>query len=146
MNEFVSDVLGPFATFLKSNYPDLYKNWYITSATRGYVPDGGSLTSQHMKGQAVDSQILGSTAKLPGDNIKLLNAILTWYQSNPVGYGQILFETRGNSCWIHWSYSRGNTKIQLLRFKEDTTLKSASINTTGTYVKPTVTASALGFA
>jgi hypothetical protein len=145
MNEFVSDVLGPFATFLKSNYPDLYKNWYITSGTRGYVPAGGSLTSQHMKGQAIDSQILGATAKSPGENIKLLNAILTWYQSNSVGYGQILFETRGNSCWIHWSYTRGTTRLQLLRFKEDSTLRSASVNTTGSYVKPTVTASSLGF-
>ena len=145
MNEFVSDVLGPFATFLKSNYPSLYKSWYITSATRGYIPSGGSLTSQHLKGQAIDSQILGSNASAPGENIKLLNAILTWYQSNPVGYGQILFETRGNSCWIHWSYSRGNTKLQLLRFKQDTTLRSASVNTTGSYVKPTVTASSLGF-
>jgi hypothetical protein len=144
MNEFVTDVLGPFATFLKKEYPDLYKNWYITSATRGYVPNGGSLTSQHMKGQAIDSQILGATAKSPGENIKLLNAILTWYKYNPVGYGQILFETRGSSCWIHWSYSRGNTKLQLLRFREDKTY-SAGVNTSGSYVQPPVTSSALGF-
>jgi len=145
MNEFVSDVLGPFATFLKSNYPSLYKSWYITSATRGYIPAGGSLTSQHLKGQAIDSQILGANSSSPGENIKLLNAILTWYKSNPVGYGQILFETRGNSCWIHWSYSRGNTRLQLLRFKSDSTLRSASVNTTGSYVEPTVTSSSLGF-
>jgi len=145
MNEFVSDVLGPFATFLKSNYPSLYKSWYITSATRGYIPSGGSSTSQHLKGQAIDSQILGANSASPGENIKLLNAILTWYKSNPVGYGQILFETRGHSCWIHWSYSRGNTRLQLLRFKSDSTLRSASVNTTGSYVEPTVTSSSLGF-
>lgn len=145
MNQFISDVLGPFATFLKKKYPDLYKKWYITSATRNYVPTGGSLTSQHMKGQAVDSQIPSSKASNPGENIKLLNAILTWYQDNPVGYGQILFETRGNSCWIHWSYKRGNNRLQLLRFKNDGTLRSAAVNTAGAYVKPGVTAAALGF-
>ena len=145
MNQFVTDVLGPFATFLKKNYPDLYKRWYITSATRNNVPKGGSLTSQHMKGQAIDSQIPDSKASNPGDNIKLLNAILTWYQNNPVGYGQILFETRGNSCWIHWAYSRGNTRLMFARFKEDSTLRSASANKTGVYLKPPLTASALGF-
>lgn len=144
MNEFVSDVLGPFATFLKKNYPDLYKSWYITSATRNYVPKGGSLTSQHMKGQAIDSQIPTSKASNPGDNIKLLNAILTWYQNNPVGYSQILFETRGNSCWIHWAYTRGNTRLMFARFKEDKTYK-ASANKTGAYLKPPISASALGF-
>lgn len=144
MNEFVNDVLGPFATFLKKNYPDLYKSWYITSATRNYVPKGGSLTSQHMKGQAVDSQIPTSKASNPGDNIKLLNAILTWYQNNPVGYSQILFETRDNSCWIHWAYTRGNTRLMFARFKEDKTYK-ASANKTGAYLKPPISASALGF-
>jgi hypothetical protein len=144
MNEFISDVLGPFATFLKLNYPDLHKNWYITSATRGYVPRGGSSTSQHMRGQAIDSQILGATARTPDENIKLLNAILTWYKSNSVGYGQILFETRGNSCWIHWSYTRGNTRLMLARFKTDHTL-GCSANTTGRYVNPPLTASSLGF-
>ena len=142
MNQFVSDVLGPFATFLKKDYPDLYKKWNINSATRNYVPPKGSLTSQHMKGQAIDSQIIGSN---PGDNIKLLNAILTWYQNNPVGYGQILFETYGaNSCWIHWSYKRGSNKLQLLRFKDHNT-KAAPVNTSGSYVKPGVTSAALGF-
>lgn len=144
MNEFVNDVLGPFATFLKKNYPDLYKSWYITSATRNYVPKGGSLTSQHMRGQAIDSQIPTSKASNPGDNIKLLNAILAWYQNNPVGYSQILFETRDNSCWIHWAYTRGNTRLMFARFKEDKTYKS-SANKTGAYLKPPISAAALGF-
>lgn len=144
MNQFIADVLGPFATFLKKNYPDLYKKWYITSTTRNYVPPGGSTTSQHMKGQAIDSQIPSSKANNPGENVKLLNAILTWYQNNPVGYSQILFETRGNSCWIHWAYYRGNTRLMLARFKEDRTYK-ASANKTGAYLKPPISASALGF-
>jgi hypothetical protein len=144
MNHFIRDVLGPFATFLKNNYPDLYKKWYITSATRNYVPPGGSTTSQHMKGQAIDSQITGYSASNPDGNIRLLNAILTWYQNNPVGYSQILFETRGNSCWIHWAYYRGNTRLMLARFKDDKTYKS-SANKTGSYLKPPVSARSLGF-
>lgn len=145
MNHFISDVLSPFSTFLKSNYPSLYKSWYITSATRGYIPKGGSTTSQHLWGQAIDSQILGSRSTNPGKNIELLNAILEWYVLNPVGYGQILFETRGKSCWIHWSYSRTSNKLQLLRFRSDRTLSSAPVNTTGKYVVPPIGESSLGF-
>ena len=144
MNEFVSDVLSPFATYLKDKYTALYKDWYITSATRGYVPSGGSSTSQHMKGQAIDSQILGASAGSPDANIKLMNAILEWYKSNPVGYGQILFETRGGSCWIHWSYTRGVTRLMFARFAQDTT-KSAPANKTGSYVLPPLTRASLGF-
>lgn len=146
MNQFIQDVLEPFSTFLKTNYPSLYKSWYITSATRGYIPKGGSTRSQHLKGQAIDSQILGSRSNNPEKNIELLNAILEWYGSNPVGYGQILFETRGKSCWIHWSYSRSYNKLQLLRFKSDSTLKTAQVNTTGKYVLPPVSQNSLGFA
>ena len=98
-----------------------------------------------MRGEAIDSQILGATARSPQKNIDLLNAMLEWYKANPVGYGQILFETRGNSCWIHWSYRRGQNKIQLLRFSEDST-KNAPANTTGKYVVGPLTASDLGFA
>lgn len=146
MNQFVQDVLGPFATWLKSKYPNIYKGWYITSATRGYVPSGGSLTSQHMKGQAIDSQFLTSAKKgtlaFRENQLKLLNAILEWYQENPVGYGQILFETRdGTSCWVHWSYKRGNDRLMLTRFKNDTTYK-ASMNKTGAYVKPPISSEA----
>lgn len=144
LNQFYTDVLGPFATFLKNNYPHLYKNWYITSAQRNYVPPGGSKSSQHQRGQAVDSQIIGgkdvqATMK---SNLELLNAILTWYQQNPnIGYDQILWETRTpTSSWIHWSYVRNNNKLMLLRFKNDKTFPS-KINTTGSYVLPPITES-----
>jgi hypothetical protein len=143
INEFISDVLDPFSTYLKANHPDLYKNWYITSATRGYVPKGGSLRSQHLKGQAIDSQILEYKGDVIANNIKLLNAILSWYESNPVGYTQILFETRHNksgriSCWIHWAYKRGDNRLDLRRFKNDGTL-SSNANVSGEYVKSGIT-------
>ncbi len=145
INEFVADVLAPFAMFLKAGYPDLYKNWIVTSATRAYIPKGGSSTSQHFRGQAIDSQITNSGAQNPDGNIRLLNAMLAWYEKNPVGYGQILFETRGKSCWVHWSYKRGNTRLMLARFKDDSTL-NAPANTVGKYVLPPLTSNSLGFA
>jgi hypothetical protein len=145
INEFVADVLAPFSIFLKAGYPDLYKNWIVTSATRAYVPKGGSSTSQHFRGQAIDSQIIDASAQNPDGNIRLLNAMLAWYEKNPVGYGQILFETRGKSCWVHWSYKRGNTRLMLARFKEDSTLNTPA-NTVGKYVLPPLTSKSLGFA
>ena len=158
MNHFISDCLGPFATFLKNKYPNLYTKLNINSATRNYVPKGGSATSEHMKGKAIDMQILGQNAHNTGENVKLLNALFEWYQNNPVGYGQILFETRtkypdgssANSCWIHWSYTRGDTsyngsaRLMFARFLNDHTLQSAPANKTGAYLKPPISAEALG--
>lgn len=143
LNQFIEDVLGPFATFLKTNYPHLYKNWYITSAQRNYVPAGGSKISQHQKGQAIDSQIMiGAKGSLEWQraNLEFLNAILKWYEQNPVGYDQILWETRKpGSNWIHWSYVRNNNRLMLLRFVDDKTNRSAKVNTTGKYVLAGVT-------
>lgn len=145
LNQFITDVLGPFATFLKQNYPHLYKNWYITSAQRNYVPSGGAKISQHQKGQAVDSQIIiGTKGSLEWQkaNLEFLNAILTWYKQNPVGYDQILWETRKpGSNWIHWSYKRNDNRLMLLRFVDDKTNRTAKVNTTGAYVQPDVTES-----
>lgn len=157
MNEFINDCLGPFATFLKNKYPNLYKNLNINSATRNYVPKGGSATSEHMKGKAIDMQILGQNAHNTGENVKLLNALFEWYQNNPVGYGQILFETRtrypdgssANSCWIHWSYTRGDTsyngtaRLFFARFLNDNTLQGAPANKTGKYLKPPISSESL---
>jgi len=143
LNQFIEDVLGPFATFLKTNYPHLYKNWYITSAQRNYVPTGGAKVSQHQKGQAIDSQIMiGAKGSLEWQraNLEFLNAILKWYEQNPVGYDQILWETRKpGSNWIHWSYVRNNNRLMLLRFVDDKTNRSAKVNTTGKYVLAGVT-------
>jgi len=130
LNQFISDVLEPFAAFLKQNYPELYKNWQITSAQRGYVPPGGAggkgnqNISQHQKGQAIDSQIVGgkTTQETMTSNLKLLNAILEWHALNPsILYDQILWETRApGSSWIHWSYHRTPSgRAQLLRFVND---------------------------
>lgn len=136
MNEFINDVLGPFATYLKNKYPELYKKWYINSATRAYIPSGGSTTSQHFKGQAVDFQILDTSSwkKLNDANLKLFNALLEFYKTHPVGYDQLLFETRSEkSCWIHLSYRRNNNRLQALRFVNDN-VYSVPMNHTGKYL------------
>jgi hypothetical protein len=138
MNQFITDVIDPFAAFLRQNYPKLFKNWYITSATRSYVPNGGSSKSQHQIGQAFDSKIVGLAPGIEtmNANLELLNAMLTWYRQNPIGYDQILWETRAsqNASWIHWSYVRNNNKVQLLRFSSDRINRNAPVNTTGKYV------------
>jgi hypothetical protein len=142
MNYFIQDILGPFATYLKANHPKLYKNWYFTSAVRGYVPAGGSSVSQHQTGQAVDSQIVGgkSVQETMQSNLDLFNVMMTWYQQNPIGYDQILWETRkSDKSWIHWSYRRNDNRKQFLRFTDDKTNRSCKLNRTNQYVPPGVT-------
>jgi len=135
MNEFIQDVLGPFATFLKNKYPQHYKKLYFTSATR----IGNKSKSQHNRGQAVDMQILGSGGNTKEGRklqLQLVNMILEFYSNNKVGYDQILFETRDKySCWIHLSYRRekGKNRLQSLRLLNDKTY-SAKMNNSGTYL------------
>ena len=142
MNIFITDVLGPFATYLKTNYPHLYKNWNINSATRSYSPSGGAKVSQHQKGQAFDSQIIGKPRGIETMrmNLELFNAMLSWYKLNPIGYDQMLWETRKpSSSWIHWSYRRNNNRNQFLRFNDDKTNRTCKLNTTGKMLLPGVT-------
>lgn len=142
MNIFITDVLGPFATFLKTNYPHLYKNWNINSATRSYSPSGGAKVSQHQKGQAFDSQIIGKPrgAETMKMNLELLNAMFTWYQQNPIGYDQVLWETRKpGSSWIHWSYKRNSNRNQFIRFNDDKTNRACKLNIIGKMLLPGIT-------
>lgn len=146
MNNFIEDVLSPFSTFLKNKYNKLYSNLWITSSTRAYVPKSGSLTSQHFYGQAIDIGYGGSFRKKNDLALQLLNAILEWYQLNPVGYDQILFETRDKkSCWIHWSYKRNNNRIELRRFVNDITSWNTPLTKLGLkhkYILPNVDSNA----
>lgn len=119
MNMFIKDVFEPWAVWLKSKYPDLYKQVGITSGIRNFAPVGGSQTSQHFYGQAIDFQIAKSKQDEKLDaNYLLLNSIFEWYRLNPdKKYGQILMETNpSNQVWIHWSYQRGSgNKMQRKR-------------------------------
>ena len=138
INEFVEDILEPFAKFLFDNHPDLYKKVWISSTTRSYVPDGGATNSQHMAAQAMDFEINGGDFFAKNkENLRLLNAIIEFYKTTSYGYDQLLFETRKKkSCWIHWSYSRNHKyfassgrKNELFRFVDDERYKTAPIET-----------------
>lgn len=147
-NEFIKDILEPFAEFLYKNYPDLYKYVHITSTARAYVPKKGASNSQHMAAQAVDFLInKGDYYEINKNNALLMYAILQFYDTTGLGYDQILWETRQTiddtgkqtelSCWIHWAYSRNhkyftenvnpknrNRKNEFFRFVNDSNYKT----------------------
>lgn len=87
------NVLDP----IKAKYPSMQ----LTSCMRFSVPPGGSQTSQHMKGQAVDFVLNGSGQAAMYD-------CALWIRDN-VAYDQLLLEykTFGGvwKCWIHVSFN-----------------------------------------
>ena len=94
---------------------DIYPDLIITSGYRCITLNsrlGGSSTSQHVFGQAVDIQIPGlSTADV-------YNYI--YYQVT--GWDQLIWEypERGGSSWIHVSYSSRNRRKTTLASKTST--------------------------
>ncbi len=135
MNHFIEDILEPFAKYFKERDPNLFKKWTITSAARKWKP-GSRTTSQHLRGQAVDSSIV-FTNQADGllNNHKLFNYIMDFYAANPSKeYGQLLLETKNTAgrpqIWVHWSYKRiGDNYKQRLRFVNDVTLNGTPMNT-----------------
>ena len=80
-----------------------YRNPAVNSAI------GGSTTSQHQKGEAVDFDAVKGG--------KELNKVFTWIAEN-LTFGQLIWE-KGNSTnprWIHVSYSVNGNKGQLLNY------------------------------
>lgn len=130
MNYFIRDVFEPWAVWLKQRYPNLYSRVYITSAIRDNKPKGGSSTSNHFRGQAIDFQIsVGNSAAAVSQeltlNLQLFNTIMEWHRENPgIMYKELLLETREPaSVWIHWAYSwQGDNGGKRKRFKNDKTL------------------------
>ena len=93
MKALAEQVLDP----IKEKYP----NMLITSAFRNYVPEGGSLTSQHMKGQAADLQFNGASKSQYFE-------IAQWIRDT-LPFDQLLLEyktTGTRNPWIHVSYTR----------------------------------------
>ena len=94
---------------------DVYPDLIITSAYRCIALNsrlGGSSTSQHVFGQAVDIQIPGlSTADV-------YNYI--YYQVT--GWDQLIWEypERGGSSWVHVSYSSRNRRKTTLASRSST--------------------------
>jgi len=96
-----TQVLDP----IKAKYP----NMIITSGFRTDVPEGGSLTSQHLKGQAADIQFRGAT------NSQYFE-IAKWIRDN-VNFDQMLLEyQRGGTPWIHLSFNRDGPRRNMITY------------------------------
>lgn len=78
---------------IKDKYPGLF----LTSGFRDYVPKGGSQTSQHMLGQAVDMKFNGFSKTQYFDIVK-------WIGAN-IPHDQLMNEyLASGGCWIHISF------------------------------------------
>lgn len=109
------NILGP----INENIGRVGKAWNLNSGYRNYVPSGGSATSQHLIGCAVDLSIGGNFGyKVMFDAANKLASILP--------YDQLLLEYRdrndGRINWIHVSYnSYGTPRKDLRTFLNDRT-------------------------
>lgn len=109
------NVLGP----INENLGRIGKVWNLNSGYRNYVPSGGSATSQHLIGCAVDISIGGNYGyKATFDAANKLASIIP--------YDQLLLEYRdrndGRINWIHLSYNNyGTPRKDLRTFLNDKT-------------------------
>jgi GH24 family phage-related lysozyme (muramidase) len=79
---------------IKKKYPKLI----VTSGYRNTIPAGGSLTSDHLYGCAVDIQIGGfSRAQHYEAVLEIVKILPAWTQ--------VIYESRGGSTWIHVAYN-----------------------------------------
>lgn len=71
---------------------------------------GGSTTSQHSKGEAIDIDMDGSRSKVT-------NADIYNYIKDNLEYDQLIWEfgTDTNPDWVHVSYSKNRNRKQLLK-------------------------------
>jgi hypothetical protein len=92
---------------IKTKFPGMY----FTSGFRDYIPSGGSTTSQHMLGQAVDMKFNGITKGQYHD------VIVPWIVKN-VPYDQLLLEyLPSGGHWIHISFKeKGNRYLHFTMY------------------------------
>ena len=91
---------------IKSKYP----NVKITSAWRSEkdnVRVGGSKTSDHLAGMAIDFQLSGFNRKQHYESIIEIQKMLPAYK-------QLILEYKGATTWIHISFDINNNKMQAL--------------------------------
>lgn len=87
---------------IKTKFPGMY----FTSGFRDYIPAGGSTTSQHMLGQAVDMKFNGMS------KAKYHDEIVPWIIKN-VPYDQVLLEyLPSGGHWIHISFKEKGNRYQ----------------------------------
>ena len=115
MKALCVNILGP----INENFGKIGQKWNLNSGYRNYVPSGGSATSQHLIGSAVDISFGGNFGyKLMFDAANKMASILP--------YDQLLLEYRdrndGRINWIHLSYNNyGPQKKDLRTFLNDKT-------------------------
>lgn len=92
--------------------PVVVSSWYRSPKLNKAI--GGSVTSDHCKGCAVDFKIMGVPNKQVAifirDNLEFRQLILEFY--NP---------DKPNSGWIHCSYVEGDNKKEVLRTQDGKT-------------------------
>jgi zinc D-Ala-D-Ala carboxypeptidase len=71
---------------------------------------GGSLTSQHCKGEAIDIDMDGSSGGVT-------NAMVFNFIKDNLKFDQLIWEfgDANNPDWVHVSYSEGKNRMQILR-------------------------------
>jgi len=76
---------------------------------------GGSKTSQHMTGEAMDID-----CDMISDS-KITNSVVFFYIMNNFKFDQLIWEfgTNKNPAWVHVSYSVGNNRNQILVASKD---------------------------
>ena len=89
---------------------------YISSMYRGIplnVAIGGSTTSQHVGGQAMDIDM--------GDKVKPSNFEIFQYIKKNLIFDQLIWEhgTDKNPSWVHVSYSKKHNRAQVLKAKKN---------------------------
>jgi predicted chitinase len=115
------NILGP----LNENFGRIGKAWNLNSCYRNNIPTGGSATSQHLSGSAVDISMGGNFGyKLMFDAAKKIAQIIP--------YDQLLLEYRdrndGRINWIHISNNNyGPPKKDLRTFLNDKTHTAGSL-------------------
>ena len=87
---------------IKQKYP----NMMITSGLRVVPAKGGSLTSQHMKGQAADLQFNGASRSQYFEIAQWIRDTLPFDQMLLEYTNQSPSWKTGGGCWIHVSYTR----------------------------------------
>lgn len=92
-------IMQPLRDYLGT--PVTINSWYRSPQVNAKI--GGSKTSQHMKGEAVDFVC---------DN---LDTAFNYIKDNKLAFDQLIYENNGVSKWIHVSYKRnGKNRRQVM--------------------------------
>lgn len=102
------NVVEKIVSLLPGGIDGYRKQWFINSGyrtTNNNATSGGSSTSQHCKGQAVDIQLAGGSKS---EHFELIQKI-----ASSVAFDQLILEysPNGRTAWIHCSYNVGHNRF-----------------------------------